>query len=76
MAALTPIKRTKFEKFLKFIGCRLKRSVGDHLIYDREDLKRPVVLTADREVPVFIIRNNLRTLAMSPEEYLEILKKV
>lgn len=76
MAALTPTKRTKFEKFLAFVGCKLKRTSGDHLIYDRDDLKRPVVITADREVPVFIIRNNLRTLGISPEEFLDILKKV
>ena len=76
MPALTPVKRARFEKFLKFIGCELKRTAGDHLIYDRPNLKRPVVITADKDVPVFIIRNNLRTLDMSPEELQEILKKV
>lgn len=59
-----------------FIGCKYKRTSGDHFIYDREDLKRPVVITADRDVPVFIIRNNLRTLNMTVEEFLEILKKL
>lgn len=76
MPQLTPITKRKFEKFLVFIGCYFKRQKGDHLIYDRVDLKRPVVFTADKEVPVFIIRNNLRTLRMSVEEYLEILKKI
>lgn len=76
MPQLTPISRKKFEKFLKFIGCRLKRTKGDHLIYDRVGLDRPVVITSDKEIPVFIIRNNLRTLKLSPEEYLEILKKI
>lgn len=76
MLKLTPIKRQKFEKLLRYIGCELKRQKGDHFIYDRIDLKRPVVFTADREVPVFIIRNNLRTLGMSREEYFEILKRI
>lgn len=76
MPQLTPIKRKKFEKFLTYVGCKLKRTKGDHLIYNRVGLDRPVVITADSEVPVFIIRNNLRTLKISPEEYLEILKKV
>lgn len=76
MFVLTPVKRSKFEKFLTFIGCKYKRSAGDHFIYDREDLKRPVVITADREVPIFIIRNNLRTLNMTVEEFLEILKEL
>lgn len=76
MPRLAPIKRKKFEKFLVFVGCHFKRQKGDHLIYDRADLKRPVVFTTDKEVPIFIIRNNLRTLKISPEEYLEILKKL
>jgi len=76
MAKLTPIKRDKFEAFLRLIGCTLKRIKGDHLIYYRTGLKRPVVITADREVPVFIIRNNLRTLEMSPEEYINIIEQL
>ena len=75
MPRITPVKRKKFEKFLEFVGCELKRQKGDHLIFDRLGLDRPVIITADREVPVFIIRNNLRTLKISPDEYLEILKK-
>lgn len=76
MPHLTPLERKSFEKFLVFVGCQLKRQKGDHLIYTREDLKRPIVFTTDKEVPVFIIRNNLRTLKMGLEEYLEILKRI
>ncbi len=76
MPHLTPVSRKKFEKFLNYIGCKLKRQKGDHLIYDREDLKRPVVFAIDKDIPVFIVRNNLRTLGMSPEEFLQILKKI
>lgn len=76
MAKLTPIKRQRFEAFLRLIGCTLKRTKGDHFIYSRQDLKRPVVITADKEVPAFIIRSNLRTLGMSSEEYLNIIEQV
>lgn len=76
MPRLTPIKRKKFEKFLVFIGCCLKRQKGDHLIYDRAGLKRPVIITVDKEVPVFIIRNNLRTLNIPVEEYLKIIQQL
>ena len=76
MPKLTPIKRRKFEVFLRFIGCKLKRIKGDHFIYSRSGLKRPVIITADSDVPVFIIRNNLRTLGMSVEEYLNIIKQL
>lgn len=76
MLRLVPISRKKFEKFLIFIGCHFIRQKGDHLIYDRIDLKRPVVFTTDREVPIFIIRNNLRTLGVSVNDYLEIIKRL
>lgn len=76
MPHLSPIKRKKFEKFLQFIGCTHTRTKGDHFIFDRVGLDRPVVITADKEVPVFIIRNNLRTLKMTPDEYMAILSKL
>lgn len=76
MVRLISIHWRKFEKFLLFIGCHLEREKGDHRIYWRGDLKRPVVIPRDRELPVFIIRNNLRILGISVEDYLEILKKL
>ena len=74
MAGLTVIHWQRFEKFLLFIECKFERERGDHRIYWRDDLKRPVVIPRDRELPVFIIRNNLRLLGVSSQEYLEILK--
>lgn len=76
MSPLGPVKRKKFEKFLIFVGCKFKRQKGDHLIYDRADLKRPVVFPADKEIPVFIVRNNLRTLNIEVEEFLKILRQL
>jgi len=76
MAHLTPINWKKFEKFLLFIGCHFQREKGDHRIYWRSDLKRPVVIPREKQLPVFIIRNNLRVLGISPEEYMEILKRI
>ena len=75
MAHLTPINWRKFEKFLLFIGCEFKREKGDHRIYWREGLQRPVVIPRDGNLPIFIIRNNLRILDITPDEYIEILKK-
>ncbi|HOQ15668.1 MAG TPA: type II toxin-antitoxin system HicA family toxin [Candidatus Paceibacterota bacterium] len=76
MAHLVPIHWKKFEKFLIYIGCHFEREKGDHRIYWREGLKRPVVIPRDTQLPVFVIRNNLRILNISPEEYLEILKRI
>ena len=76
MAHLTPINWKKFEKFILFIGCEFKREKGDHRIYWRIDLERPVVMPRCKELPVFIIRNNLRILGIDSDKYLEILKQI
>jgi len=44
MPRITPISWKKFEKFLFFIGCKLVREKGDHRIYARDGLSRPIVL--------------------------------
>ncbi len=76
MPRLVPTKRKEFETFLRLIGCKLTRIKGDHLIYWRAGLKRPVIITSDTEVPIFIIRNNLRTLGLSVKEYLSLIKQI
>ncbi len=76
MSRLAPVHWKKFEKFVFYVGCHFERQSGDHRIYWRSDLKRPVVFPADKELPVFIIRNNLRTLGISVNEYLEIMEKL
>jgi predicted RNA binding protein YcfA (HicA-like mRNA interferase family) len=76
MPSITPIKWKKFEKFLLYVGCRFKRQKGDHRVYWRSDLKRPVILPTYPTIPVFIIRNNLNTLGIGHNEYLDILKKL
>lgn len=73
MSRLTPIDYKKFEKFLKAIGCEFIRQKGDHRIYRKANLKRPIIIPAVKDIPVFIILNNLHTLGISKEEYLQIL---
>ena len=66
----------EFEKFVIFIGCKFQREKGDHRIYTRLGLKRPVVFPRDTSLPEFVILNNLRVLGISREEYLKIMKKL
>jgi predicted RNA binding protein YcfA (HicA-like mRNA interferase family) len=54
-------------------GFRLSRQEGDHLVYTREGVLRPVVIPKYSSVPVFIIKNNLRTAGISRERYFELL---
>lgn len=76
MAGLTPVHWKRFEKFLLYIGCTFTRQKGDHRIYWRKGLLRPVVVPQDAQVAVIVIRSNLRTLNISVEEYLEILSDI
>lgn len=76
MAGLVPIDWKRFEKFLTFVGCTLLRERGDHRIWGRLGLRRPVVIPKSSKIPVFVIRNNLRVLGISVPEYLDIMGKV
>jgi predicted RNA binding protein YcfA (HicA-like mRNA interferase family) len=76
MPHIAPISWKDFEKFLLYIDCTFERQKGDHRVYSKAGLKRPIILPTYKSLPVFIIRNNLRTLGISHEEYFEILKKI
>ena len=74
MPHLTPIHWKDFEKFLKKMGCEFSRQKGDHRIWTRKGLIRPIVFPADDDLPIFIIKNNLRILNIQKEEYLKIIE--
>ena len=73
MPRIQSIHWQEFEKFLIKIGCQFKREKGDHRIYWKAGIKRPVVVTRDTSLPAFIILNNLKVLGISREEYLRII---
>ncbi len=76
MPRLTPISWKEFDKFLLFLGCKFKHQKGSHRVYTRAGLKRHLVVPAYGYIPIFVIRNNLRVLNMTVEEYLDILKQL
>lgn len=76
MGGLVEIGWKEFEKFLTFVGCHFSRQKGDHRIWHRAGLKRPIVFPRINKIPVFVVRNNLRLLGLSPAEYLEITKQL
>ncbi|MFT5206799.1 MAG: putative RNA binding protein YcfA (HicA-like mRNA interferase family) [Candidatus Omnitrophota bacterium] len=76
MPKISPIHHKKFEKFLKYIGCTLARQVGDHKIYKKSGLHKPLVVTCKKDLPLMEIKSNLNTLKMSNEDYLNILSRL
>lgn len=74
MPSIRPINYRDFEKFVIYLGCHFDRQIGDHKIYKRPGLSRPVVIRTLKDLPIAEIRSNLRTLNITPEEYLKILE--
>ena len=66
----------RFEKVLFVMGCEFIREKGDHRVYHKAGILRPVIVPRSTKLPVFIILNNLRTLGVSREEYESILSKL
>jgi predicted RNA binding protein YcfA (HicA-like mRNA interferase family) len=63
-------------KIFEKAGCIYARTKGDHLIYHFPAALRPVVIPKYKEVPTFVIKNNMRIIGMSREKYLELLAAV
>ena len=76
MSRLLPTDwRTQVKIFEKF-GCLYVRQKGSHLIYHHPDAKRAVVVPRYEEIPVTVIRNNMRTVGMNRAQYFRLLAEV
>ncbi len=73
---IRPVNFRVLAKIFEMAGCKYARTRGDHLIYHYPGAVRPVVIPKYKEVPVFVIRNNMKIIDMSREKYLELLQKV
>jgi predicted RNA binding protein YcfA (HicA-like mRNA interferase family) len=73
------IKPTSYRiqvKVFEAAGCSYVRTQGDHLVYHYPGALRPVIIPKYREVPVFIIRNNMKTIGLSVDRYFALLETV
>jgi predicted RNA binding protein YcfA (HicA-like mRNA interferase family) len=75
MPAIRPIHFQQLVRVFELDGFRFDRQVGDHLIFTKEGVKRPLVIPMYRSVPIFVIKNLLRTSNMARERYFELLRK-
>ena len=76
MQRLIPVHWKILEKIFLAAGFRFARQEGSHRSYVKPGVSRPLVIPTYDEVPVAIIRNNLKTAGISREEYLKLLEKV
>jgi predicted RNA binding protein YcfA (HicA-like mRNA interferase family) len=74
---LNPLAFSRFEGFLKYVGCTFIRQKGSHCIYQRPGLIRPIVVPYHcKEVPVYIIKNTLRILKIDIDNFLNIIEQL
>jgi predicted RNA binding protein YcfA (HicA-like mRNA interferase family) len=73
MPPIQPVPYQTLVRIFERDGFRFARQSGDHLVYVNPGIKRPLVIPAYRSVPVFIIRNLLRTAGMSRDRYFQLL---
>ena len=75
---MTAIRPTTYQiqvKIFEAAGCKYVRTEGDHLVYHYPGALRPVIIPKYKEVPVFIIRNNMKVVGMTRELYQGLLEK-
>ena len=73
MPKLGPVSYRRLVQVFEADGFRCVREEGDHMVLTKPGVIRPVVIPKYASVPVFIIKNNLRTSGMSRERYFELL---
>jgi predicted RNA binding protein YcfA (HicA-like mRNA interferase family) len=72
MPSLRPVHYKRLIAVFEKDGFHLSRQSGDHLIYTKPGVLRPLVIPAYRAVPVFIIKNLLRSSGMTRDRYFEL----
>lgn len=74
MPKIAPVSYQTLVRVFEKDGFHFQRQHGDHLVYTKPGIPRPLVIPMYDQVPVFIIRNNLRSARMSRERYFELLE--
>jgi predicted RNA binding protein YcfA (HicA-like mRNA interferase family) len=76
MTRLLPSDYKTQLKIFQLYGCKYKRKEGSHHVLTYPGAKRAVVIPEYEEIDIEIIKNNMRTVGMTREEYLQLLRKV
>ena len=73
MPKLSPVSYKQLVKVFEADGFLHVCTEGNHMVFTKPGVIRPLVIPKYVAVPVFIIKNNLRTAGMSRDRYLELL---
>lgn len=75
MAKISPIYYRKLARVFELAGFQKTREEGSHMAFTKSGIVRPIIIPKYRQVPIFIIKNNLRSGQISREEYFSLLKQ-
>lgn len=76
MPRIVPIHYRKLVRVLEMEGFTFVRERGDHMIFTKTGVLRPIVVPRYDTLPGFIIKNVLRTAQISRERYLELTNRL
>lgn len=76
MARLIPTDWKTQLKIFEAYGCKYKRKRGSHHVLTYPGAKRAVVIPEYDEVDIDIVKNNMRTVGMSRDDYFRLLEGV
>ena len=76
MPRITPVSWRTLERVFLAAGFEFARQEGSHRSYIKKGILRPVVIPTYEEIPVSVIRNNLRTAGITREEYFRLLERI
>ncbi len=72
---ITPVNYQRLVCVFEKVGFNYFRTSGDHLVYTKNGCARPLVIPKYANVPIFIIKNLMRSCDMSREVYFDLLSK-
>ena len=75
MPRITPVNWKVLECIFLKDGFVFERHSGDHRLYVKEGVARPIVIPTYKEIDTEIIRDNMRTAQMSRDRYFSLLKE-
>jgi len=76
MPRIIPVHYRRLAKVFEKKGFKYLRTQGDHLVYGKKGILRPIIIPMYREIPEFIILRNLKTAGINRKEYLKLLEKI
>ena len=74
MPRIVPLPWRDLERVFLAAGFSFVRQDGSHRAYSKPGVPRPIIIPTYDEVPVSIIRGNLRSAGMSRDEYFALLQ--